>query len=204
MARFDLPSTPFAVAALLHEPRRLMPLDQGEPNRAAFDQLRALDEARLFDGQAVRHRELARACLAGLWLYHDFLDEAHRISQSLHGREGSYWHGIMHRREGDFANAKYWFRRVGRHPIHEALNLSARALARDAAADPFDPLIERLEPGRLRRSVRRRVRGAKAAPRSCASGSSSASGSSCSTTAGCSRRGLGGGRGVSARSRSSA
>ena len=68
----------------------------------------------LFDGQPARHRELARACLAGLWLYHDFLDEAHRISQSLHGREGSYWHGIMHRREGDFANAKYWFHRVGR------------------------------------------------------------------------------------------
>jgi hypothetical protein len=86
----------------------------------------------------VRHRDLARACLAGLWLYHDFLDEAHRISQSLHGREGSYWHGIMHRREGDFANAKYWFRRVGRHPIHETLNLSARALAREAGADPFD------------------------------------------------------------------
>jgi hypothetical protein len=137
MARFDPAQYASSVTALLREPR-LMPLDRGEPNRTAFDQLRALDEARLFDGQQVRHRELARACLAGLWLYHDFLDEAHRISQSLHGREGSYWHGIMHRREGDFAHAKYWFRRVGRHPIHETLNLSARALARDAGADPFD------------------------------------------------------------------
>jgi hypothetical protein len=137
MAPFDPAQYAGSITALLREPR-LMPLDRGEPNRAAFDQLRALDEARLCDGQPVRHRELARACLAGLWLYHDFLDEAHRISQSLHGREGSYWHGIMLRREGDLANAKYWFRRVGRHPIHETLNLSARALARAAGADPFD------------------------------------------------------------------
>ena len=129
MARFDPASYAPPVAALLRE-RRLMPLDQGDPNQAAFAQLSGLEEGHLFDGQPVRHRELAWACLAGLWLYHDFLDEAHRISQSLHGRDGSYWHGIMHRREGDFANAKYWFRRTGPHPIHEALNLSARTLAR--------------------------------------------------------------------------
>ena len=135
MARFDPAQYAAPVRALLGE-LRLMPLDRGEPNRAAFDGLSALDEVLLFDGQPVRHRELARACLAGLWLHHDFLDEAHRIAQSLHGREGSYWHGIMHRREGDYANAKYWFRRVGRHPIHEALYLSAGALARDMDTDP--------------------------------------------------------------------
>jgi hypothetical protein len=134
MARFDPANYAAPVMALLDEPR-LMPLDQGEPNRAAFDQLSGLDEARLFDRQPVRHREMARACLAGLWLYHGFLDESHRISQALHGRDGSYWHGIVHRREGDFANAKYWFRRTGPHPIHETLNLSARALVREAGAD---------------------------------------------------------------------
>jgi hypothetical protein len=133
MTRFDPARYASPVAALLGESRRLS-LDRGEPNRAALDQLNALDEARLCDGHAVRDREMARACLAGLWLYHDFLDESHRISQSLHGREGSYWHGIMHRREGDYANAKYWFRRVGAHPIHEALVLSARALAHDVDA----------------------------------------------------------------------
>ena len=134
MARFDPAHYAAPVTALLGEPR-LMALDQGQPNRVAFDQLSGLDEAGLCGGQPVRHRELARACLAGLWLYHDFLDESHRVSQSLHGREGSYWHGIMHRREGDFANAKYWFRRTGPHPIHEALNAGARALARNAGAD---------------------------------------------------------------------
>ena len=133
MAPFDPARYPGPVAALLGEPR-LMPLDAGEPNGAAFEPLSALDEARLCDGHAVRDREMARACQAGLWLYHGFLDDSHRISQSLHGREGSYWHGIMHRREGDYANAKYWFRRVGAHPIHEPLGLSARALASEAGA----------------------------------------------------------------------
>ncbi len=58
---------------------------------------------------------------SGLWLIHDFLDESHELSQSIQGRgsdrNGDYWHGIMHRREPDWGNSKYWFRRVGDHPI---------------------------------------------------------------------------------------
>jgi hypothetical protein len=50
---------------------------------------------------------------AGLWLYVDELDRSHAISQNLHSSLGAAWHGVMHRREGDFANAKYWFRRAG-------------------------------------------------------------------------------------------
>ena len=49
---------------------------------------------------------MASACLAGLWLYHDYLDESHAVSQSIHTPAGSYWHGLMHRREPDFANPK--------------------------------------------------------------------------------------------------
>jgi hypothetical protein len=63
----------------------------------------------------------ADACLAGMWLLFDFLDESHSISQRLSIREGSYWHAIMHRREPDAWNSKYWFRRVGLHPIFEQI-----------------------------------------------------------------------------------
>ena len=56
------------------------------------------------------------ALQAGLWLYVDELDRSHAISQGMHNATGSYWHAIMHRREGDFSNSKYWYRNAGAHP----------------------------------------------------------------------------------------
>ena len=53
---------------------------------------------------------------AALWLYVDELDKSHRLAQQIEDQTGSYWHGIMHRREGDFSNSHYWFNKVGQHP----------------------------------------------------------------------------------------
>lgn len=61
------------------------------------------------------------AVAAGLHLLYDDLDGSHSLSQTIEGRgknqNGDYWHAIMHRREPDYGNAKYWFRRVGPHPV---------------------------------------------------------------------------------------
>lgn len=57
------------------------------------------------------------AAQSALWLYVDDLDRSHRISQDLHDSTGSYLHGIMHRREGDFWNSHYWMRQAGSHPV---------------------------------------------------------------------------------------
>jgi hypothetical protein len=116
------------IAELLKE-RRLSPLGPGTPNRAAQAELRAFNVDRAFAPHPVRDRDMAAACQAGLWLYHDFLDESHALSQDIHTATGSYWHGLLHRREPDFANAKYWFNRVGAHPVFEAVRGEAARLA---------------------------------------------------------------------------
>lgn len=79
--------------------------------------------------------EAASGALAGLWLWHDFLHESHELSQSVETPTGSFWHAIMHRREGDFSNAKYWFRRVGHHPAMGGLAARADTLISQLPAD---------------------------------------------------------------------
>jgi hypothetical protein len=78
--------------------------------------------------------DMALAALAGLWLRYDFLDESHDISQKIDTSTGSFWHGIMHRREPDASNARYWFRRVGDHPIFGELAGAAQQLAAKSEA----------------------------------------------------------------------
>lgn len=92
------------------------------------------------------------AAMSGLWLYFSCFDESHNLSQDLSTQEGSYWHGILHRREPDPANAGYWFRRVGQHPIFPALRDEAVAIGGytiDTRWDPF-AFIEFCERARRR------------------------------------------------------
>lgn len=97
----------------------------------------------LAGGRAIKDPTSLKCCLAALWLLHDFPDESHRISQEIETPEGSYWHGIMHRREGDFGNAKYWFRRVGRHSIWaDLMTVIPRHRGDQAAAKELSLAVE--------------------------------------------------------------
>ncbi len=71
---------------------------------------------------------LTPALRSAVWLYHDFLHESHEISQELHTPTGGLLHAIMHRREPDAWNSKYWFRRVGGHPVYAEIGAAAKEL----------------------------------------------------------------------------
>jgi hypothetical protein len=122
----------------------LMPLGPGKPDRARQSQLAALDESAF---TPVVNRTMIEACRAGLWLAFNFLDESHGISQGLETPEGSYWHALMHRREPDYPNSKYWFRQLGSHPVYPLLCMVAGEVAAGAPAratfllrqDKWDP-----------------------------------------------------------------
>lgn len=92
-----------------------MALGAGNPNSDFLNRLTLLEESFETEG------DYGRCCVAAVWLFSDFLDESHTVSQSIPGQEGSYLHGIMHRREGDFSNAKYWFRKAGQLEFFESL-----------------------------------------------------------------------------------
>lgn len=104
------------------ESLRPMPLVPSSPRECAeLDALRATQAEGLFDGGAVKSLNDAKCVRSGLFLYFSALDESHRISQGVPTSAGSYWHGIMHRQEGDWSNSKYWFRRTGHHAVFEEL-----------------------------------------------------------------------------------
>ncbi|ALS29380.1 hypothetical protein IJ21_39940 [Paenibacillus sp. 32O-W] len=123
-------------------------------------------------------RETLDTVKAGLHLWNDNLFAAHELVQNIDTPTGSYWHGIMHRMEGDYPNAKYWFRQTGRHPAMIRLIREASAwlkteaglfdmqesegragLMKLAAESEWNPywfvdLVELLESGRADRSLR--------------------------------------------------
>jgi hypothetical protein len=87
----------------------------------------------------------AIALKAGVWLWHDAMDESHECAQSIEGKgwklSGDYWHAILHRREPDYGNSKYWFRHVGSHPIFPDLGRRAEPLIAAAAPEWRDRLL---------------------------------------------------------------
>lgn len=143
------PSRYGATVTELVDPQRLNDLGPGHPNENARTLLANLSAVDLFAGEKIVDEQMADCCLSGLWLWHDFLDESHTISQSIDTTSGSYWHGIMHRREEDFSNAKYWFRKVGEHAIFPQLAAAARERAAafaDAAASADLAKMNRWDP----------------------------------------------------------
>ena len=113
----------------------------GPEQRASAKPIAALCQAVDALGLGSSTANLARSA-ALLW--HDHLDASHDVSQDLPSADGSFLHGIMHRREPDYPNAKYWFRRAGDHPCYPAL---AGQVAAYLGVTGNEALAKRLVPG---------------------------------------------------------
>jgi hypothetical protein len=121
------PGSPFeAVIKRLEAREQLPPLaPKGPWSEEIRAQLAALQPETMLGEAPVASPHDAMAALSGLYLWNDCLDVSHRLSQGIQTETGSYWHGIMHRREPDYSNSKHWFRRVGAHPVFPEVRAAA-------------------------------------------------------------------------------
>ena len=112
------------------EARRPLPplVPRNDWDSGLTERIHGVSVDELFDGQTVKDELFGASVKSGLLLWNDALDVSHKISQNIDSPTGSYWHGIMHRREPDYSNAKYWFRRAGDHAIFAGLREQVLAL----------------------------------------------------------------------------
>ena len=126
------------VQALLHTPQppQLGPGPRAHVESAASIRTKIEDLTRQANLPALRIDLLHALVL----LWHDRLEASHRIVQEIETPDGSLIHAMMHRREPDYWNSKYWWRRVGTHPVFPAL---ADAVTR-ALQDEPSPMLARI------------------------------------------------------------
>jgi hypothetical protein len=68
--------------------------------------------------------------LTALW--HDAngnWDAAHAVAQDVDNESSAWVHAYLHRKEGDEANAGYWYRRAGRPHFHGSFEEEWKAIA---------------------------------------------------------------------------
>ncbi len=118
---------------------RLRPGESSDP--AGVIRIREASDEVLAGGPPVADPSIFALVRAGMFYLCDELGASHRIAQDVSTDTGAYWHGMIHRREGDFDNARYWFRRAGTLPFfgeaHRAASAVSSIVATQANWDPY-------------------------------------------------------------------
>lgn len=133
----DLIERAFLAEGLL---KTLIPSDIS--NRDVWRRVRDADDQAITGGHPISNDKMLRLVRGGLLYALDDLDGCHQYFQNDGTDLGSYWHGMMHRREGDFDNARYWFRRSGTLPFFDNLHSQAAVFSPDMAKqNSWDPYL---------------------------------------------------------------
>ena len=86
----------------------------------------------LLDIGSQKQRQAILALISGLYIWNGSMDNSHKILQDMENKTGSYLHGLLHRMEPDYSNAKYWFRMAGVHPRGEQVQQGTLEILRDS------------------------------------------------------------------------
>src|SRR4029434_4448760 len=119
--------------------RKLFPTDISD--RDAWRLLKTADDASVAGGSIGVPQAFA-VVRGGLLYALDDLAGCHEFFQDTASTLVSYWHGMMHRREADFDNARYWYRRSGALPFFDTLHHEAGLISADMAKQlSWDPSL---------------------------------------------------------------
>jgi len=120
--------------------KRLRPSELADPD--ALIRLRETTDATLAEGRSIKNEILFPLVRAALLYAADSLEESYGIASQIRDDTAVYWCGMIHRREGDFFNARSCFRRVGTHPVFSALHSTASEVSSDVAKQwDWDPYL---------------------------------------------------------------
>jgi hypothetical protein len=102
--------------------RKLFPKDISD--REVWRRLKEADDTTIA-GAPIGVPQAFAVVRGGLLYALDDLHGCHEFFQDTASDLVGYWHGMMHRREADFDNARYWFRRAGSMPFFNTLHRRA-------------------------------------------------------------------------------
>jgi hypothetical protein len=119
---------------------RLLIKDPDEPE--TIIRIREATDEDLLGGQTPAAPEYVPILRAALFYLFDSYPDSHTLAQESSTDLASYLHGMLHRREGDFDNARYWFRTAGQLPFFPELHRRVGEYSPDFAKQfNWDPYL---------------------------------------------------------------
>lgn len=130
--------------AMKQAPRPMERLVKGKPSAAGKKAVAALTHKDMKDAQDPKSLPLVQAAL---YLCFDCWKEAHDIANEHEDTViGNWLHAIVHRREPDAGNSKYWYARVKAPArVFEAIGNEVLAFLKKLSIVELEPLAKALE-----------------------------------------------------------